>query len=194
MGTMPGSVANNVLPRDRNIVMTIHNVTQGLRLDPVSQYPSETEFVLPPFSMLRVQKIVRGKQGKYHRMICIFENSLMSTNLCRSSIEEDLKSVMQQLWVCGSSRADVMLADRKRQNETDAPFLEIADQLLGGGQIFCHFHPDSCDVRCNADNAKIILGLCFALRDNEKNKVKVHAYTTNIEEMDLADDRATACI
>jgi hypothetical protein len=82
-------------PVEKNAIFTIRNVYEGIEVLHVSQYPSERETLLPPFSLLEVVDVASG-DGKPVEMTCNYIGCQM-TEAFRHEIEKDLKEACNAL-------------------------------------------------------------------------------------------------
>ena len=76
-----------------NVLFRIEDVLEGIRLEDVSQYPDEREFLLPLFSELEVVTVHRELPKT---IVCKFKGSLMPADF-EKEVENDLKRAEAEL-------------------------------------------------------------------------------------------------
>ncbi|CAK0797650.1 unnamed protein product [Prorocentrum cordatum] len=87
------SYCNQQEPRERNVLFTVSGVTQAFPMFELSQYPKEREWLLPPFSQLRVDRVVDGAPV---RVECTFVGCSLPGSL-REGVVRDFKQASQDL-------------------------------------------------------------------------------------------------
>jgi WD40 repeat protein len=90
--------ANQKRPVNKNIVITIHDLDEGIPLHQISQYPMEQEVLLPCFSMLRVREVKPSTSPDQPvRMSCEYAGCLIPDSLQGLAEKDNIRS-MATLW------------------------------------------------------------------------------------------------
>merc|ERR1719215_162869 len=78
------------------LLFFIEDVTEGIALQEVSQYPRETEWLLPMMSCLRLTETRENTEGNFLEVHCSYVGTVMSEEFAKACIE-DLQNSQFQL-------------------------------------------------------------------------------------------------